>query len=101
MATVIGVGVKSCTYSNLKPSSLVRTARFAISSSLQPGWPEMKYGTSCWLSPSFLSIRSNIFLNSLKCSKDGFLIILRISEDVCSGATFSLPETCRVKSCTM
>lgn len=47
VATVIGVGVKSCTYSRWKSRRLVITASSAISSSLHPGCEEIKYGISC------------------------------------------------------
>ena len=93
VATVIGVGVKSCTCSKWKSRRLVITASSAISSSLHPGCEEMKYGISCWRRFSSRLMRSNILLNVSNCLKEGLRITDNTRSLVCSGATFSRPLT--------
>ena len=93
VATVIGVGVKSCTCSRWKSRRLVITASSAMSSSLHPGCEEIKYGISCWRRFSSRLMRSNIFLNVSNCSKEGLRITDNTRSLVCSGATFNRPLT--------
>ena len=52
VAMAIGVGMKSCTWRGRMPARLSQSASSMVSSSVEPGWPVMKYGTRYWSLPA-------------------------------------------------
>ena len=89
---VMGVGVKSWTWSIQIPFSAGCEASRSMSFIVQPGWEEMKYGTRPTWVPASRLIRSNSFRSRSNSLNEGFPIIRSTWSSVCSGATLSRPE---------
>jgi len=64
-----------------------------MSSSLVPGWAAMKYGTRCCFLPAFWLARAKRAAKASKAAMPGFIIAASGAGSLCSGATFSRPET--------
>src|SRR5664280_3893916 len=80
------------------PRLFTSAARSFMSASVHPGWAEIKYGINSYLRSFFTRILSKRFLSFLNNSNGTFRIDDKTCGEMCSGATFSLPETCLVIS---
>jgi hypothetical protein len=63
VAMAIGVGMKSCTWRGRRPFFFSHSASSTMSSSVEPGWPLMKYGMSYCSLPASRLAHANIVWN--------------------------------------